>query len=232
MPVRKTLFLSVFLTAALLSFAETTLSLNTHVKVVSLQEASSPQIYEDALIFSSDLKARFVGVAFAHERFATVHPMRRNQHGIFFLVYPLPVKTRQITYRIVADGQWGRDPENPEKSLDPASGVTVSLLRVPYIEDESPGLYSILGPDGKTARFRYRAEPGLLVTVSGSFNDWDPFMYEMEEREPGLYELELPLPSGTQRYAFVDRGRKVADPLNPDSAYSPEGIRVSVLQVP
>lgn len=230
--MRKYISFFILLLIPFLLQAQGSLSLNTHVKVVGLTRASPPEVFEDNLIFSSDIKARFIGVAFAHERFAILHPMRRNEHGIFFLVYPLPVDMSDpLRYRLVADGQWGYDPGNPDRLTDPSTGVTVSLANVPFISDERPGVYEILAPDGKTARFRYRGDTGLVVTVAGSFNDWDPFMYEMEEVEPGLFELELELPSGRQRYAFIDRGKKVADALNPSFAYTPEGTKVSVLTV-
>jgi hypothetical protein len=253
--VRKIIFFILLLSAALFLTAEgqpsaaakEDLNPNLNLRVVGLKEASPPEIFEDSIIFSSGLKVRFVGVAFAHEHYAIIHPMRRNQHGIFFLVYPIPVKSdkileimspadtlsEDIRYRLMVDGQWTYDASNKNRSVDGKTGVTVSVLEIPFLSIESPGIYPILDEqDGDTARFRYRGEPGSVITVAGSFNDWDPFMYEMEEIEDGLYTLTLKLPRGIQRYAFIDRGRKVADALNPDFAYTPEGTRVSVLQVP
>jgi hypothetical protein len=253
--VRKIIFSILLLNASLFLTAEgqpsaaakEVLSPNLNLRVVGLKEASPPEIFEDSIIFSSGLKARFIGLAFAHEHYAIIHPMRRNQHGVFFLVYPIPVKSDKILaspspdddpfegirYRLMIDGQWTHDPSNDNTVVDEKTGVTVSVLEIPFLSIENPGVYPILDKrDGNTARFRYRGEPGSVITVAGSFNDWDPFMYEMEETEDGLYTLTLKLPSGIQRYAFIDQGRKVADALNPDFAYTPEGTRVSVLQVP
>ncbi|HOX31745.1 MAG TPA: glycogen-binding domain-containing protein, partial [Spirochaetales bacterium] len=86
-----------------------------------------------------------------------------------------------------------------------------------------------LGPDGRTARFLFRGEPGELVTVCGDFDNWDPFIHELAETSPGTYELALPLPPGIHHYAFVYRGEYLPDPLNPEKALSGDGRLVSVL---
>ncbi len=208
------------------------LSVHTHVKVVNLTKAAAPEIFEGEVIFSSDLRARYVGIGFAHEQFKTIHPLKQNRHGIFFLVYPIPIKMKDpLRYRMVVDGIWTYDQRNPWRETAQESGVSLSTLSLPYLSDEEPGLYSILGPDGRTARFRYRGESGELITVAGSFNEWDPFMYKMEETAPGLYQLELELPRGLQRYAFITQGRKIPDPLNPALSYSQEGSPISILDV-
>jgi hypothetical protein len=209
------------------------LSMNTHLKVVNQKNAAEPEIFEDQVIFTSSLKARFIGIAFEHESFNTIHPMRLNQNGVAFLVYPVPISMKApLRYRMVVDGLWTYDQKNPKKASDALSGIVLSVVDIPFLSDEEPGKYRILDSDGKTAHFRFRAESGELITVAGSFNEWDPFMYEMEETMPGLYELDLEMPAGRQRYAFIAQGKKTADPLNPHSAYTQEGTRVSVLDIP
>ena len=76
------------------------------------------------------------------------------------------------------------DPHNPLHSLG-REGIEVSLAEVPYISDEKLGLYRILRDDGRTARFLFKGEAGMYVTVAGTFNNWDPFIYPMEEISPG-----------------------------------------------
>jgi hypothetical protein len=70
------------------------------------------------------------------------------------------------------------------------------------------------------------------VTVAGSFNAWDPFMYPLEEQSPGSYALDLELPAGDHLYAFVYLGSYRHDELNPDSAWNASGVRVSRVSVP
>ena len=104
----------------------------------------------------------------------------------------------------------------------------MKLLRV-VLSDLHLGKYVILAEDGRTARFVFQARPGEIVSVCGDFDNWDPFIHEMPETSPGTYELALPLPRGTHRYAFVYRGEFLADPLNPTKAVDAEGRLVSVL---
>jgi hypothetical protein len=157
--------------------------------------------------------------------------MQANAHGVRFLVYALPLASHEpLRYRMVVDGAWMRDPLNSAYVRDQDTGLFLSILEYPPVSDESPGVYRIL--NGRRASFLYRGPPGRRVGLAGSFNDWDPFMHYLEETEPGLYRLDIDLPPGTQRYVFVLDGDMLTDPLNPESAYSRDGLRVSVLNVP
>jgi hypothetical protein len=206
------------------------LSSPLHLAVSAVKEAAAPRLLDDYAIFTADFAARSVGVAFRHEDFRVVHPMEINRYGVFFLVYPLPVGTDEpLRYRYVVDGAWVRDPLNAESARDPRTGTALSVLRYARISDEKPGVYRIL--DGRRATFTFRADPGGRVFLSGSFSDWDPFMYPMAEVEPGLYRVSIDLSPGIQRYGFVVKGELLIDPLNPESAFSRDGLRVSVLSV-
>jgi 1,4-alpha-glucan branching enzyme len=67
--------------------------------------------------------------------------------------------------------------------------------------------------------FRFDAFPRETIYVAGSFNNWDPFMYVMKEKEPGHYELILNLPPGTYQYIFFYRGERHLDQNNLMSVY-------------
>jgi hypothetical protein len=206
-------------------------SLDLHSRLVSMKEAGKPEVFEDRLILSAKGPWRSVAAAFESEGFATLHPYERNRQGVFLLVLPLPIKARSpIAYRLVVDGAWIVDPLNPLRT-ETRSGVLVSLAQVPYLSDEVPGRYLILGEDGHTAHFLVKAEPGLVVTLAGSFNNWDPFLYEMEETSPGVYRLDLSLLDGIHYYAFYYHGEAHWDRLNEERATAPSGEVVSVLYV-
>ncbi len=208
-------------------------SLTLHMRLAGLAKVSAPQIIEGFLVLSAAGPHRYVGAAFAHEGFASVHSFRRNARGVFVLAYQIPLKRSEpLAYRLVIDGVWTWDPANPQRLIDPSLGLAVSLAAIPYISDLHLGVYEILDPrDGRTANFIFRAAPGELVTVSGDFDNWDPFIHEMSETAPGVYELSLPLTPGTHLYGFVYRGSLVPDPLNVSKASNREGKIVSVLAV-
>ncbi|MDR2210378.1 MAG: glycogen-binding domain-containing protein [Spirochaetaceae bacterium] len=209
--------------------------------LLQLQEPGRPQVLEDAVIFTAPSSYRRVGIAFAHEGFSRVYLFKRlmtpnensgpwinekppadlyRDSGLFFYIYRIPEELRDtLEYRLIIDGLWVRDPLNPDYRMDPNSGIVRSVVILPPIHrPDSPNR----GPEG-TLTFTFYAEPGETVTVAGSFNRWDPFMYELREQSPGRYTLSLPLPPGTYQYAFFYRGERRLDPNNPRRIYTREG---------
>ena len=62
-------------------------------------------------------------------------------------------------------------------------------------------------------RFALEAPEARSVAVVGDFNDWDPAASPMKPAEGGLWTVDLELPQGSHRYAFViDGNRWLADP--------------------
>jgi len=207
-------------------------SLSLHLKLSSIASARSPEVAEGALVLSVAGPYRFVGAAFQHEGFASIHAFSKNRQGVFVLAYPVPLKRSEpLAYRLVIDGVWTTDPANPRRFPDPVARVELSIADIPYISDLRLGVYRVLAEDGRTARFVFRAESGQVVTVCGDFDNWDPFIHEMIETAPGIYELELPLPVGIHYYTYIYRGQSLPDPLNPAKATSADGKVVSVLSV-
>lgn len=224
--------------------------------LLSIKRASTPEIFDDAVIFTFPSSAHRVGVAFAHEGFGRVYwfkklmrventvetePVNRNGNnkaknngpdyvdsGILFFVYEFPEGIKELQYRLVIDGLWITDPNNPNFRMDPATGIVHSLVALPEIYpidiEKRPIVYN--GRPG-TLRFVFTGDPGERVTVAGTFNNWDPFMYELQEIVPGHYELMLPLAPGVYRYVFYYRGERILDPNNPQKVYTRDGHTAS-----
>ncbi|MDR2313559.1 MAG: glycogen-binding domain-containing protein [Spirochaetaceae bacterium] len=209
--------------------------------LLQVQAPDKPYVLEDAVIFTAPSSYRRVGVAFAHEGFSKVYWFRKlmvsnensgpwikekppadlyRDSGILFYIYRVPEELRgDLEYRLVIDGLWVRDPLNPHYRRDPNSGIVRSVVALPPIKrPDSPNR----GPPGALT-FTFYAETGETVTVAGSFNRWDPFMYELREVSPGRYTLSLPLPPGTYQYVFFYRGERRLDPNNPRRIYTREG---------
>ena len=213
-----------------------------HLRAIT--RPGKPEIFEDGVLFTAPSSYRRVGIAFAHEGYAKVHWFRQfliprdsaelhingkfqrrmdpnEDSGIMFHVEPIPANEKNLDYRMIIDGLWTIDPLNPQSVIG-SSGIAESRFPLP----EKPKTALDAAPIG-TYRFIYTAMPGEIITVSGSFNNWDPFMYEMREISPGFYTLSLPLPSGSFQYVFFHRGEQVPDPENPRRLYSIEGRVVS-----
>ena len=207
-------------------------SLTLHLHLAGLHRAIPPQVFEGHLVLTAEGPFRHVGASFSHESFRSIHSFERNAHGLFVLAIPVPHETREpLKYRLVVDGIWCRDVINPLFERDSRTGAVFSLAKVPFLSSARPGAWKIVAEDGRTARFRYETDPGQYVTLVGDFNAWDPFIHELRETSPGTYELNLPLPSGEHRYAFLVRGDRVPDPLNPNRLYDSSGRTVSVIRI-
>ena len=204
-----------------------------------------PSVFENGVVFTASSSHQRVGISFAHEGFAKVHWFqqlmvprdhaelvteggRRSRRtvdpymdsGIMFHVERIPPGIRYLDYRLVIGGLWTVDPLNPVTVTSPA-GIALSRLRLPAEAQVAaampPGIF----------QFNFRAAPGETVTVAGSFNNWDPFMYELREVSPGFYTLSLPLAPGRFQYVFFHRGEPIPDPSNARRLYSRDGRVVS-----
>ncbi len=234
------------------------IDLMLHVRLAGMEQAEAPRIIDEYILFSylpeqppqgraphSAVRAdiygtgddqaaptvrnpRYVGVVFEHENYRTTHVMFRNEQGVHFMLYPIPDNVRELRYRFVSDGHWSADPRNPNTYSD-AHGVRLSVFELPERPTElrSP----VLRADG-SVEFTLETAPNRRVALVGDFNNWDPFMHEMREIEPGLYQIRLRVPSGRHGYQFVGAGRRINDPLNDRRLHSNEGHDVSELIVP
>jgi hypothetical protein len=211
--------------------------------LLSLSGPGLPEVFEDGVIFTASASYRRVGIAFAHEGFAKVYWFRKliipNDNltpeaerkkqdlyvdsGILFHVYTLPDHTQELEYRLIIDGLWTTDPGNPVSRLDP-SGLLYSVVSIPVLH-KPPSTFD--APPGSLS-FIYNGDPGETVTVAGTFNGWDPFMYTLQEKKPGYYSLILPLPPGTYQYVFFHRGQRILDPYNPNRVYTKDGKTASI----
>ena len=208
-----------------------------------LSKPGKPEIFEDGVLFTASSSNQRVGISFAHDGYAKVHWFRRfmipkdpadlmvngrinrridpyEDSGILFHVEPIPPGAQYIGYRMIIDGLWTKDPSNPVSYTGPA-GVVESRFDLP----QRPGTATAVAPG--TYRFSYAAPSGETVTVGGSFNNWDPFMYELRETRPGLYTITIPIPPGTFQYVFFHRGEQLHDPANSRKLYTREGRIVS-----
>ncbi|MCL2276601.1 MAG: glycogen-binding domain-containing protein [Treponema sp.] len=218
--------------------------------LMSMQKPGAPVVHEDAVIFTADSGLRRVGVAFAHENFEKTYwfstlmivqdflnpiilpgekePSPYKDSGIQFYVYKFPANLRELEYRMIINGLWTVDPANPAVRRDSLTGLNYSVLRLPQRQTRPDPLDGL--PDG--LRFTFSGSPGEIVTVAGTFNSWDPFMYEMREGPSGFYSITIPLPPGTYQYVFFHRGQRFIDPHNPRRAYARNGSAASEITVP
>jgi hypothetical protein len=217
--------------------------------LLSLPGPGAPKVFEDIVIFTAPSSYRRVGIAFAGEDFSRVYWFRQllipqdpldapippgkktpdpyKDSGLLFYVYQLPEDIRELDYRLVINGLWTIDPANPLSRKDSVTGLVYSSLSLPARESV---LGPLKGPPGSLS-FSFKGPPGEIVTVGGSFNGWDPFMYELREGPAGVYTLNIPLPPGRYQYVFFHQGERFLDPYNPKRIYSRDGKAASEIEI-
>lgn len=220
--------------------------------ILEIEKAGVPYEKDDFVVFTARHKARYVGIVFDFERFSEVHPFNVRtmtdedgevRDSVMYYVLKRPKNIRTISYRLIVDGLWTCDPNNPDRYFDEDIGVILS--RFTFASDVPPvteaadiiggGIWADGGSagNGKTAgvKFVLRDKAGQHIRIAGSFTNWDPWIYEMKETSPGLYEMSLPLPSGTYYYTYYVGMKSFIDRANPNRAYTKDGRTVSVITV-
>jgi hypothetical protein len=188
--------------------------------------AQPPRMVGEVLVLSvkPDVPARFVGARFATESWKILHPFALNENGVFVLDYEVPEGIRQVRYRVVVDGLWMADPENPAVESDDA-GNEISVFTLDK-EPVRPIVNPRKEPDGSLT-FTFRGAPGRRVSIVADFNNWDPFMNYLEETSPGMFSITLRVPRGGHWYSFFSDGRRILDVRNSETAVDPDGRIVS-----
>ena len=203
--------------------------------VETIARADAPLITGKYIIFTAAGSARHAGIAFEHENFQSIHAFQRlyrsdeeadSKRSILFYIMQIPEEMRELRYRLVINGLWSTDPLNPEEIFDYSAGMSLSILKIPYQKEYKTAVEN----NGRT-RFVYQGESGKRIYLAGTFNNWDPFMYTLEEVMPGRYELYLPLPNGMWYYAYFKDGKQIPDTTNRQHVYMTDGRTASVISV-
>ena len=200
-----------------------------------IKKPQAPIVTDDYIIFTCDSKYRYAGIAFDFENYQTVHPFEVftsvddedvKSRDFMFYVYKRQHKFTTIKYRLVFDGLWTADPLNANMVYDDNVNLYFSVV-------DDPGSVRIYtsNKNDDSVHFIYQGEPGETVHLSGTFTNWDPWIYELEETSPGFYELELPLTTGEYYYTYYIGMNPIHDNTNPNKIYTPYGRIASEITV-
>lgn len=205
-----------------------------HLKIELMRTAEAPQTVKDRVIFSysSPQPTRRVGIAFLHEDFRQVHTFMRNPNGVFLLLYRPPEEVETLVYRMVVDGLWMEDPMNEDTMVLPPK-ILCSVYEPRFYESVKADRTLSTAYEKDRVTFRYPGADAGYISVAGSFNHWDPYMYRLSRAHDRgeLYSFSLSLPAGVYYYYYVVDGKRVPDPTNPRTARKDDGTVVSVLEV-
>lgn len=204
------------------AFPQTDFDFELNRRLTGLEDARAPELFRNQVViftYEQEISPRYVAVAFEHDHYSTIHLFSRNANGVYFLVFPvsdLP-PNGVLTYRLIVDGLWQPDPENPLVSRT-LEGIRLSRVVVELPEEE-PALGPV--PDQDDLReFTFRLRASDLptratpreVALVGSFNNYDPFMDRMREVEDGVFVTRLRLTPGVHFYYYLVGGVAYRDP--------------------
>ncbi len=203
--------------------------------VTSVRGVQAPIISDEYIIFTADSSARNVCITFDFENYRQLHAfsLRKTYDwegeetgSWYFYVLRIPDKTQKISYKLIIDGLWTIDPVNPNSLYDEENGIQLSYVDIPQKDEKITECI----PNGFT-KFVCESEPGQKIRLGGSFTNWDSWIYEMKEVEPGKYEICLPLPAGTYYYAYFTGLKRFIDVTNPHKAYTSDGKMASLITI-
>ncbi len=204
-------------------------SLNTelHHKILNTDKAEAPYITNGTITFSfkGTRSTQAVSLALKNENYRRFHTFERNPNGIFILTLPVPENQLTIHYRLIVDGLWTIDP-NAQTEID-SRGISVS--KVSISQDSSMPKPGVSRKNNGLTRFIYAGIPGERVSVIGDFNNWDPYLSELNETSPGIFEIKMFLAPGKHYYRFVVNGQEITDPANTKTARNGWGKDSSVI---
>ncbi len=84
-------------------------------------------------------------------------------------------------------------------------------------------------PVRRRVTFLYEDDPGMVVAVAGSFNEWLPDKQLIDKNGDGIYTGTMMLAPGVYEYKFVVNGEWKIDEHNPNFTPNDIGSLNSVL---
>ena len=204
-------------------------SLSLHIKITEMKDSETPFIYEDTIVFTykpSKERVRHIGIAFENEDFSKIYNLYKNENGIYFFLYKYP-KENVINYCFIEDGVWIKDRVNP---LEKPSNNFLSLSSF-VIPNKNVKEHITPIIDGNSATFNFKGAQDYPVYLTGDFNNWNPFLYQLKEDKPGLYSITIKLPPGKYGYYFIYNGKRTLDSENFTRGISKLGEEVSLFTI-
>lgn len=203
--------------------------------LAEISGVKAPYISNNFIVFTAPVTANSIGIAFDFEEFRKIHyyQLRKNYgyegdvtSSYYFYILEMPKKLSRISYRVVIDGLWTTDPQNQNIVYNEYENYTLSYIDLPPEEIEITEKLA----NGLT-HFVCHAETGKKIRLGGTFTNWDSWIYELKETEPGKYVIDIPLHPGTYYYSYYNGITPFIDETNPSRGYSNDGRVVSCITI-
>ena len=177
-------------------------------------------------------------------------PMLKRHDGTWAAT--LQLAAGRYEYKIIMDGKWIPDPENPAQ-VDDNHGGKNSVIEIkpqpqpqqpptPALQEQTPNNPSpapVPPPPPKpkpvvrmyNVEFTITAPDAHIVRLAGEFNNWSPTATLMHKRPNGTWAATVQLAVGRYQYKFIVDGKWITDPENPTQVPDTYGGSNSVLVI-
>ena len=200
-----------------------------------IKNIGSPYVANGYIVFTAPVTANSLGIAFDFEGFRKIHYFKlRKNYGyegeitssFYFFITEMPKKVSRVCYRVIIDGLWTTDPQNENIFFNEKENYALSYVDLP------PAAIEVTEKlDNGMTHFVCHAESGKKIRLGGTFTNWDSWIYELKETEPGKYVIDIPLHPGTYYYSYYSGITSFLDETNPNRGYSTDGRIVSCITI-
>jgi len=188
----------------------------------------SPLITEDYIMFLVTNNAKKVEIVGDFTSWKREKMLYEEKLKIWYYVWTKSLSKGDYRYKLVIDDVFVYDPLNQLTKPDGKGGF-YSILKL----DND---FEVLVNNPKKVsnnyyEFVYKDLKASKVILVGSFNNWNPYQYEMGRNKGGIWKITIYLPKGIYYYYFIVDDEITSDPLNYNTAHDKFGNTINFFEV-
>lgn len=213
-------------TAETLEEREFRLESEVYLKYYDVQDASSPRVVEDGVLFTFADNYSYVEVSGDFNNWENAIPLIKSSYGVYYFIWQEPLEVGTYLYRYRVNDVWMNDPLNDQVVYDDFNQM-VSYFEI--LEDAStvynPNTFKnpIYNDDG-TVTFLYSDDLADEVMFTSDHLGFNTTRYSMTKDSSNVWSITLDSPNGNYYYNFIIDREWEVDPLNANVVQSDNGI--------
>jgi 1,4-alpha-glucan branching enzyme len=187
----------------------------------------SPLVADDYILFIVTNKAKKVEIIGDFTHWEKRRMVYEEKLKLWYYVWAENLPMGEYRYRLIMDDIFVLDPLNPATKPDGRGGF-YSLLKLDKDFEVFKSNPRKVGKD--LYEFVYKDLKASRVILVGSFNNWNPYQYEMTRYKGGIWKITIRLPKGTHYYYFIVDDEITPDPLNYNTVHDKFGNALNVFE--
>lgn len=188
---------------------------NVYFKYYDVQDATSPRIVEDGVLFTFAGNYANVEISGDFNEWDGGIPLNKSSYGVNYFIWQEELEPGVYLYKYRVDDVWINDPLNDKVIFDDFNQAVTYFEIEDGITVYNPNTFKnpIYNDDGTTT-FLYSNASAQSVMFTSDQLGFDTTRYSMIKGDDDVWSITLNPPNGNYYYNFIiDREWKV-DPLN------------------